>query len=290
VQIRANPLNGAAVQLREPRILTVAARVTVQFRVAARVTVQIRFPRARQRPALESATLNDAIVQLQECDFRFCNMYFFYHSIFYLPRMKHTYLRRFPREHYQGFAWVHWTMGIEGRRQGWLDAVFHVLWRELLIHCAHRYHLAFPVYCLMPDHVHLLTIGMHDSSDQLTAIAFLRRHSAVALRNRGYTWQRQAFDHVMQNEERRAQAFQAVSDYVLRNPVRAGLVLTRDHWPYAGSMMAGYPDLNPQENDFWDYWWRAHASECARLAGPQSENKPPLNGAAVQLREHASSV
>ncbi len=50
-------------------------------------------------------------------------------------------LKRLPPEYYQEFAWVHWTLTIEGRRVGWLDARFYHKFRELLTHVAFRYRI-----------------------------------------------------------------------------------------------------------------------------------------------------
>jgi len=87
---------------------------------------------------------------------------------FYLPRL--------PREHYQGDAVVHWTLPISHRRQGWLDERFHAAFRELMLHTAAREGLLCPTYCLMPDHLHLVWMGLRLDSDQRNGTAFLRTH------------------------------------------------------------------------------------------------------------------
>jgi putative transposase len=74
---------------------------------------------------------------------------------------KRDHLKRLPPEYYQGDAIVHWTLTIRTERQG----LFYYRFRELL---AFRYEFACPIFCLMPDHFHML--GLSESCDQLLAI------------------------------------------------------------------------------------------------------------------------
>lgn len=84
-------------------------------------------------------------------------------------------------------------------------------WRPLLI-------------LAMPDHLHLIVLipRMHGIESVMTD--FKR---SVSLK-RPIDWQRDGFDHRLRN---RAQ-LRAKWNYVLTNPVRAGLCKTTDEWPY----------------------------------------------------------
>ena len=77
-------------------------------------------------------------------------------------------LPRLQREFYRGDAVVFWTLTLEHRAQGWLNAFFHARFRELMLHAAARSHLLCPAYCLMPDHLRLVWMGLRQQSDQLT--------------------------------------------------------------------------------------------------------------------------
>jgi hypothetical protein len=92
---------------------------------------------------------------------------------FYLPRL--------PREYYQADAVVHWTLPVSHRRRGWLEERFHGQFRQLMLHAAAREGLLCPTYCLMPDHLHLVWMGLRRDSDQHNGMAFLRRHLEPAL-------------------------------------------------------------------------------------------------------------
>ena len=70
------------------------------------------------------------------------------------------FLPRIGRDSYQGNAVVLWTLPVAKRRTGWLDDVFHARFRELILHANAREGLICPVYVLMPDHIHLVWMGL----------------------------------------------------------------------------------------------------------------------------------
>src|SRR6202000_1430468 len=106
---------------------------------------------------------------------------------------RHFYLQRLPREYYQADAVVHWTMPIAERGTGWLNDIFHVHFREVMLHAAVRESLFCPTYCPMPDHIHLVWMGMQRESDQKKGIKFLREYLASELRP--HRFQHQPHDH-----------------------------------------------------------------------------------------------
>jgi len=89
-------------------------------------------------------------------------------------------------------------------------------------------------YVLMPDHIHLFasTEGSNSLSRWMGA---LKGFLAAKLREQGETgpfWQEGFFDHLM----RAGESFSGKWAYVEQNPVRAGLVLSPDAWPYSGEI------------------------------------------------------
>jgi REP element-mobilizing transposase RayT len=166
---------------------------------------------------------------------------------FYLPRL--------PREYYQGDAVVHWTLSISKRRRGWLDDKFHASFRELVLHTAAREGLLCPAYCLMPDHLHLIWMGLRLDSDQRNGMAFFRTHLEPKLVSAKF--QHQPHDHVLKQEERRRNAFATVCHYILDNPLRAGLVEHSNDWLFQGALVSGYPNSNPLDDDFWPRFWKS---------------------------------
>ncbi len=170
------------------------------------------------------------------------------------------YLQRLPKAYYQGNAFVHWNMTIENRKQGWLNPNFHYAFREFLVHTMWRNDLCCPIYCCMPDHFHLLWLGLSIDSDQLLAIRYFRRLVNRTLKPLGMRLQKQPFDHVLREKERNKTAFEEVSGYISRNPERANLRPENEsrHYPYIGSVVPGYPILSFWDDDFWDKFWRIY--------------------------------
>jgi REP element-mobilizing transposase RayT len=158
---------------------------------------------------------------------------------------------------------VHWTITLESP-PGWLDASFHALFRELLLHAAARERLFCPAYVLMPDHMHLVWMGLSLSSDQINGMRFLRKYLQVELTRRSspgglqFELQKQSHDNVLREEERTHGAFASVCFYILDNPVRAGLVTSASEWPWIGAVLPGYPDVHPLDKDFWELFWKLH--------------------------------
>ena len=77
---------------------------------------------------------------------------------------------------------------------------------------------------LMPDHLHTLA-SFPPAKQMALSIGSWKRYLAKDL---GIKWQRDFFDHRLRKNE----SLQQKTDYIIHNPVRAGLVLTADDWPY----------------------------------------------------------
>jgi putative transposase len=153
-----------------------------------------------------------------------------------------------------------------------LDEQFHAAFRELMLHAAAREGLTCPTYCLMPDHLHLVWMGLRFDSDQLNGMAFLRTHLKPKLAPQKF--QHQAHDHVLKAEERRHNAFARACHYILENPLRAELVNRPNDWPFNGAVVPGYPMLHPLQNDFWPKFWNLYAQ--ARQPDAGKVLRPPL--------------
>ena len=183
---------------------------------------------------------------------------------FYLPRL--------PKEFYQGNAVVHWTMPMAQRSTGWLTASFHAHFREIMLHAAAREGLFCPTYCLMPDHLHLVWMGLRLDSNQRNGIKFLREQLAPALRP--HRFQHQPHDHVLRERDRQKRVFSKICFYIIDNARAAELVKTPEAWPYAGAIVPGYPALHPLEEKFWPLFWKLYAAALAPDAG--NLHRPPI--------------
>ncbi len=169
------------------------------------------------------------------------------------------YLKRLDREHYLGEAWVHWSLTINHRETGWLTPMFLFRFREILTHTCFRHRVACLIYCLMPDHIHMLWHGLAASSNQLSAMNFFRKRSNESLRKIGYEWQLQAYDRVLREEEVQQSELESIVEYIARNPERAKLIPVDcfASYCYTGCLLPGYPELKLFKPDSWPRLWRA---------------------------------
>ncbi|MGD9368203.1 MAG: transposase [Desulfobacteraceae bacterium] len=88
-------------------------------------------------------------------------------------------------------------------------------------------------YCLMPDHLHLLVSPRQGSLIDL--ISRWKSFSANRLRQKGLAsrcWQRGFYDHALRREEE----VKSTAEYIVNNPIRAGLVRHWQDYPYSWHM------------------------------------------------------
>jgi putative transposase len=84
-------------------------------------------------------------------------------------------------------------------------------------------------YCLMPDHLHLL-LALSDGN-LVDLIGGWKRFTGSRLKKEGLDgpfWQRGFYDHALRKEEH----VRKVAEYIVDNPVRAGLVESWRDYPY----------------------------------------------------------
>ena len=93
---------------------------------------------------------------------------------------------------------------------------------------------AILAYCLMPDHIHLLTEGLTEESDLLRFVRLGKQRAAYCYSKTtegGQLWQEGFHDRVLRADD----DIKATAKYVLENPVRAGLVIRPGDYKHCGS-------------------------------------------------------
>jgi len=90
-------------------------------------------------------------------------------------------------------------------------------------------------YCFMPDHLHLL-VEAPEGGDLARFIKVFKQASSFDYKRRlgRPLWRRSYYDHVLRGHEELLPAV----EYVLGNPVRAGLVESRGAYPFSGGELA----------------------------------------------------
>jgi putative transposase len=101
---------------------------------------------------------------------------------------------------------------------------------------ASEFNIAVGRYVIMPDHVHLFVCG-NGQFDLGRWIARLKQALTRANRwskDNGQIWQEGFFDHVLRSDE----SMNATWEYIVQNPIRAGLVRRSEDWPYQGEIVS----------------------------------------------------
>jgi len=108
----------------------------------------------------------------------------------------------------------------------------------VLKHCLHDHGIKLQVHgvVVIPDHVHMILTPLNDEdgnpfglAEIMNGIKGASAHSInKALARRGPVWQDESFDHILRSDEQVGSKV----DYICENPVRKGLVINEDDYPW----------------------------------------------------------
>ena len=95
-------------------------------------------------------------------------------------------------------------------------------------------HCAAPIYCFMPDHLHLMIQGLQSNSDTWRATVLFKQRTGFLFSQaqNDFRWQKDFYDHITRSDE----DWQAQVRYIANNPVRAGLVEQWVQYPFTGAI------------------------------------------------------
>jgi putative transposase len=110
-----------------------------------------------------------------------------------------------------------------------------------LLRTAKRFGFAVYAYCLMPDHVHLVLLGLRDDSDFCAFVKSWNTQTGYLWRQRHHTklWQGGYFEHILRSDV----SIYLAAQYVAMNPVRAGFVDDPTKYEFTGSTECSIADL-----------------------------------------------
>ncbi|HYS80355.1 MAG TPA: transposase [Anaeromyxobacteraceae bacterium] len=127
------------------------------------------------------------------------------------------------------------TIGVRGRAPVFADVRAASIAVDVLRGYAGTRSVLVYGYCVMPDHVHLV-VGPSPRCDVIAFVGGFKglvQRAAWRLGVRGRLWQTGFYDHFLRAEEQ----VERVVEYVLDNPIRAGLVSTRREYAFSGSLV-----------------------------------------------------
>jgi len=140
---------------------------------------------------------------------------------------------RFERSRYRGVITVAFTACIQNRRQVLASHAVVGALVPMVKETADQCGCQVMIYVFMPDHVHVLLTGIDENSDCLLAMEKFKHRSGMWFKRNGVEarWQEGFYDHIVRFDE----GWQGHGQYILANPVRAGLVKDWWSWPFFGS-------------------------------------------------------
>jgi len=117
--------------------------------------------------------------------------------------------------------------------------VVHALIAALGISARHH-KCTVPIYCFMPNHLHVILQGTVPDADTWKAMGAFKQRSGYWFRRYcpDTRWQKDFYDHILRDEGDVRDAIV----YVASNPLRAGLARDPREYPYTGAI-----DLEPTE-------------------------------------------
>jgi putative transposase len=113
--------------------------------------------------------------------------------------------------------------------------------RDQLLRTADRFEFSITAYCVMHDHVHVLTEGTREDANLIKFVSGWKQRTGYDWKRRtgDPLWQEGFFDHVLRDHEDE----RGVIRYILENPVRAGYVESPRDYPLCGSRSFSYDQL-----------------------------------------------
>ena len=148
---------------------------------------------------------------------------------------RNTYaVRDISRATYQGSVLVEVEAALAGHPPAFARAEVVAACRQILQAVAEESGCVVPIYCFMPDRLHLLLHGVGPQADAWKALRLFRQHAGFWLaRNKtGCRWQDTFTKRLLAPEE----DWKARAAHIAVLPVRAGLAERWDTYPHLGTI------------------------------------------------------
>ena len=133
-------------------------------------------------------------------------------------------LKRFHESRQSHFL----TFSCSGRRPNFSAPPIYDLFLNRLEETRYRFDMRIYAYVIMPEHVHLL-VSESDKETLANAMHFLKLSFTKTLGYKGSFWEKRYYDRNIRD----ANEFDEKLGYIHRNPVKRGLCLRPEDWPWS---------------------------------------------------------
>ncbi len=137
---------------------------------------------------------------------------------------------RVPPEDYVGKRQYSLTFVTTSRRPHFADAAVVDCCASQILRAGRETGFAILISCYMPDHLHLVVDGTTDNSDLQEFVKLAKQLSGYHVKQQHgiRLWERGFFDRFIRRSEDLCRRI----EYVRQNPVRAGLVMKPEDYPF----------------------------------------------------------
>ena len=145
-----------------------------------------------------------------------------------------------PREYYIGERTVAFTAVCENRQKLFTSPNVVAPQVEYLARAATLFDCVIPIYCFMPDHLHVMFTGMSEEADLFEAMTRFKLLSGLWFgRQKLCGWECSFHDHVVMG----CKGWRNHARYISQNPVRWGLVGNPFDFPFTGTVGCDLQDV-----------------------------------------------
>lgn len=140
---------------------------------------------------------------------------------------------RLDPELYKGEAIISFTLCIKDRKVLFNGYNIFKTFETVLLNELVDFDCSAYVYLFMPDHLHLLLSGNNPDSNIKKCLDMFKQKTGFWLskNNESVKWQKDYYDHFIMSEEN----LDIHINYILNNPVRAGIVRYWKEYKFKGS-------------------------------------------------------
>ena len=146
---------------------------------------------------------------------------------------------RLPLESYKGHVSVAYTACTRNRAYVFARASQVNEAARILLNEAASGGCDVVIYLFMPDHVHVVLTGVRDDSDTYRVMWKFKQKTGYVFSRAGLglVWQKDFYDHILRSDVDLTNQLR----YILNNPIRKGLAINWQDYPFKGSTVF---DLN----------------------------------------------
>jgi REP element-mobilizing transposase RayT len=148
---------------------------------------------------------------------------------------------RLPKSYYKGQISAVFTLCLYGDIRFFANLEITNTFTDILSSVVKKTNCIVPVYCFMPDHQHLIITGTSRNSDIWKTMVLYKQKTGfwMSVNRPNIRWQKDFYDHLLRVDEDITNQVK----YILDNPVRKGLVLSWEEYPFKGSIGCKIEDI-----------------------------------------------